>query len=225
MKVCALEHSVILHLSPSPIHSMSTLSSRLSQTSSCGHSVISALSGSPSLCWPPSLSFHFTSAVPLAGLSAIMPRECDKPKRGPQYYSFLARRNRPDPSQPSTPTTSTGQNWLDFPFPNTPHSSPPPVDTMPDPGSCPVEEEIPPLGLQPYEDMPRPDINTNPQARPLEQGGCLVEEEIPPSWLKTGLLKMPPLEWPWMKFRQRIWMKFLPAALDEDTTRMHRWEN
>jgi hypothetical protein len=57
---------------------------------------------------------------------------------------------------------------------------------MPDPGSCLVEEEIPPLELQPMEATPEPDINTSPQAKPLEQGGCVVEEEIPPVGWQTG---------------------------------------
>jgi hypothetical protein len=50
-----------------------------------------------------------------------MPRERGKPKRGPTYYSFIARRNRPDPSRPSNLSTSSvgpslsDQNWLENP--------------------------------------------------------------------------------------------------------------
>jgi hypothetical protein len=60
---------------------------------------------------------------------------------------------------------------------------------MYDSGSCPVEEEIPPLELQPLEAPLEPSIITRPQARPLEQGSCLVEEEIPPSWLAEWIAR------------------------------------
>jgi hypothetical protein len=195
MKVRALGHSVILHFQSALWFFL------YSKPSCCGHF--------PPMVSIPLLvtlfSFHLTSVVPLAWFSldqssiwppcpilccnsSTMPRECGKPKRGPQYYSFIARCNHPDPSHPSPPTTISpgiGQNWLDFPLPslNAPHSPPPLSDTMLDPGSFPVDEEIPPLEMQPLEAPPEPCIITRPQARPLEQGDCMVEEEIPPSWL------------------------------------------
>jgi hypothetical protein len=149
------------------------------------------------------LSLLFTSATPLAWSSpllphiccypSIMPRERGKPKRGPLYYSFVARHSRPDPSQPLPPTSSPGrgQNWTETPPPS-PHAQnlpPPPSEIMHDTGSFPVEEEIPPLAQQPLEAPHEPSFITRPQGRPMEQGSCLVEEEIPPSWLAEWIAK------------------------------------
>jgi hypothetical protein len=128
---------------------------------------------------------------------------------------LYVRRNRPDPSQPSPPTASSpgrGQNWTESPLPS-PHAqhSPPPLsDTMHDSGSFPVDEEIPPLELQPLEAPPEPCIITRPQARPLEQGSCMVEEEIPPSWLT---------EWIARNTTPGLDMEEIPpTAFDMDTT-------
>jgi hypothetical protein len=122
-----------------------------------------------------------------------MSRERGKPKRGSTYYNFVARRNRPDPSLPSNPSTSSvspsrsDQNWLEDPQPPLGNlESPPPIsDPMIDSGGCPIEEEIPPSGMETTTTMPEPIDNASPSAHPtMAPGGCVIEEEIPPSWLK-----------------------------------------
>jgi hypothetical protein len=150
-----------------------------------------------------SLILLFTCVTPLAWNSpllphlhcypSIMPREHGKPKRGPLYYSFVARRNHPDPSQPLPPTGSPGrgQNWTETPPPS-PHAQnlpPSPSENMHGMGSFPVEEEIPPPVQQPLNAPLEPSIITRPQARPMEHGSCMVEEEIPPSWLADWIAK------------------------------------
>jgi hypothetical protein len=52
-------------------------------------------------------NFDFPPFPLLCCNSSTMLREQGEPKRGIAYYSFIARCNRPDPSQPSLPTTSS----------------------------------------------------------------------------------------------------------------------
>jgi hypothetical protein len=119
-----------------------------------------------------------------------MLRERGKPKQGPTYYNFIAQRNHPNPSQPSNPPTisvnpsRTDQNWLEIPQPPLiiPKSPPHLSNTMLDSGAVPIEEEIPPFGLETVEASPEPFNITNPPAHPtMEPGSCVVEEEIPPA--------------------------------------------
>jgi hypothetical protein len=52
-------------------------------------------------------------------------------------------------------------------------------------GGCPIEEEIPPSGLETTIAMPTPIDNSSPSIHSIiSLGGCVIEEEIPPSWLK-----------------------------------------
>jgi hypothetical protein len=56
---------------------------------------------------------------------------------------------------------------------------------MIDSRGCPIEEEIPPNGMETTTAIPEPFDNANPSAHPtMAPGGCVVEEEIPPSWMK-----------------------------------------
>jgi hypothetical protein len=167
MKVRAPGHSVIYHIQLALWFSLSPM------YSCCGPSPIASL---PLLVT--SLSLLFTSVTPLAWFSpplphihcnpSTMPREHGKPKRGPLYYSFIARRSHPDPSQPSPPTNSPGrgQNWTETPPPS-PHAQnlPPPLsENMHDTGSCPWKKKFLLLSCSPWK--PHSSLASSPDPSP-----------------------------------------------------------
>jgi hypothetical protein len=190
MKVRAPGNSVIyqvqlaLWFSRSPVHS-------------CG--------GPPSVASLPLLvtflNFLFTNVTPLAWNSpplprchpAIMPRERGKPKRGPLYYSSIARRSRPDPSLPLPRLAPLEEARIGLRLPLPP--------LMPRTCLHPLlkfcmtwevsrwKKKFLLLSNNPWKPSSSPSIITRPQARPMEHGSCLVEEEIPPSWLAEWIAK------------------------------------